>query len=152
MVIYLRAVTRPTLLVILLAALACRGSGAGGVTPVAQAPADALTQFMAAVKAKDLRRMGQLWGTERGPAASYMPRERLDRTLQIIQVYLAHTGYRVLDGHAVSDRPPQHQFRIELQRDRCTVVMPIDLVRSRGGGGLVLDVHLEAAGNPAGAC
>lgn len=137
--------------VVLLGVLACRGQS-GPVVPAVQAPPDALTQFMAAVKAKDYHRMGQLWGSERGPAADYMERDRLERSLQIIQVYLAHTGFRVLEGHALGDRPARHTFRIELQRERCTVVMPIDLVRSRRGGWLVMDVHLEAAGNPASQC
>lgn len=42
-------------------------------------------------------------------------------------------------------------FRVELQRPQCTRVMPMDLIRT-GGGWVVFDVHLEAAGNPMLAC
>src|SRR6266508_82863 len=44
-------------------------------------------------------------------------------------------------------------FRIELQRQQsCTVAFPIDLVRARSGGWLVLDPHLESVGTPRASC
>ena len=116
---------------------------------------ESLTQFMAAVKANDLKRMGELWGTDRGPAAATMNSDVLHRRITVIQKYLEHTGYRVIEGPLVV---PGHDelrtFRVELQRSTCNQVLPIDLVRTRSGGGgwLVYDVHLESAGNPAGPC
>jgi len=51
---------------------------------------ESLTQFMAAVKANDLTRMGELWGTEHGPAAGSMDSDVLRRRITVIQKYLEH--------------------------------------------------------------
>lgn len=113
-----------------------------------------LEQFMAAVKANDLQRMGQLWGSERGPADSYMKGDYLRRSLTVFQIYLNHTGYRVVEGPlTVPGKDKVRTFRVELQRPSgCSVVLPIDLVHANSGSWLVNDIHLEAAGNPAASC
>ena len=67
---------RPAVLVAL-GLLAC--AGGGPQTPAPQSPQQALEQFMTAVKAKDLDRMGDLWGSERGPAASWMKPDDLNK-------------------------------------------------------------------------
>ena len=138
-----------------LATLLCLGCGGrAAVPPAPQTINDTLAQFLEAVKANDLERMGQLWGTERGPAATSMAREVLTMRLTVIQKYLAHSGYRVIEGPVA---PPdgnaaRRTFRVELQREGCNTVLPIDLVRTASGGWLVFDVHLESAGNPAVRC
>src|ERR1043166_8424443 len=60
------------MLVLICVAAACGGSRRrlAGVSP--QTPNDALSQFMDAVKANDLTRMGNLWGSQKGPASTYM--------------------------------------------------------------------------------
>ncbi len=114
---------------------------------------ESLNQFLTAVRANDLSRMSNLWGTERGPAAQWMRPEQLRQRLTVIQRYLNHVGYRVVQGPvAVPGRDDLRTFQVELQRERCNRVVPIDIVRTRSGGWLVLDVHLEAAGNPVAAC
>ena len=135
----------------LLGGLACGGPPPQSVSP--QSLTEALAQFLSAVKANDLDRMGTLWGTERGPAAGRMKAEELRQRLSIIQRYLAHSGYRVIEGPlVVAGRDDERSFRVELQRDQCNFVLPIDLVRAKNGAWLVYDVHLESAGNPASAC
>lgn len=135
--------------------LVTAGCGGGRPTPPApQSLTDALSQFMAAVKANNLERMGQLWGTERGAAAGWMKSDELRMRLSVIQTYLKHDGYRVVQGPlaAADGSPSRRSFRIELQRGNCNAVLPIDLVRTRSGGWLVYDVHLESAPNPAARC
>ncbi|MGH8699146.1 MAG: hypothetical protein ACREVS_21855, partial [Burkholderiales bacterium] len=97
---------------------------------------------------------GRLWGTERGAAADWMDRRELYQRLTVIQKYLAHDGSRILEGPLASPTGQKdvRGFRVELQRPRCTVVLPLDVVRARAGGWLVLDVHLAEAGNPMAAC
>jgi hypothetical protein len=111
---------------------------------------ESVAQFLAAVKANDLKRMGELWGTERGPAAQSMNGEVLRQRVTVIQKYLDHTGYRIIEGPLLV---PGHQelrtYRVELQRASCNQVMPIDVIKTHSGGWLVYDVHLEAAGSPA---
>ena len=144
---------KPRLAVLVaLASLAC-GSG-GSRTPAPQSLNETLAQFMSAVKTNDLKRMGALWGTERGPAADWMKAEEMNQRLAVIQKYLNHAGYRVVEGPLpVPAQDNQRSFRVELQRSNgCDVVLPIDLIRARSGSWLVLDVHLAVAGNPAAGC
>ncbi|HEV2671619.1 MAG TPA: hypothetical protein VGU74_11035 [Gemmatimonadales bacterium] len=114
---------------------------------------ESVAQFLAAVKANDLKRMGDLWGTERGPAAQSMSPDVLRQRLTVIQKYLDHTGYRIIEGPLLV---PGHQdlrtYRVELQRSSCNQVMPLDVIKTHSGGWLVYDVHLEAAGSPTGRC
>jgi hypothetical protein len=113
----------------------------------------AVNGFLAAVKANNLNRMGQLWGTDKGPAATTMESVELTQRLTVIQKYLDHSGYRVIEGPtAVPGNQRLRTFRVELQRSNCTRVVPIDIIFSRNGSWIVYDVHLEAAGNPALAC
>jgi hypothetical protein len=113
----------------------------------------ALEQFLAAVKANDQSRMGALWGTDRGPAAQWMKSQELRQRLAVIQKYLDHAGYRIVEGPlAVPSRSDLRAYRVDLQRSGCNQVVPIDVIRTRSGGWLVYDVHLEAAGSPASRC
>lgn len=137
---------------LLLLGAAC-GRGSAPQTPVPQSVNAALEQFLSAVKANDLSRMGALWGTDRGPASQWMKSQELRQRLTVIQKYLDHAGYRIVEGPlAVPNRGDLRTFRVDLQRAACNQVVPIDVVRTRSGGWLVYDVHLEAAGSPAGRC
>lgn len=144
---------RRLLVLAVAASLGCSGRS-GQPVPLPQSMSETLTRFLAAVKANDLNRMGDLWGTERGPATEWMAAEVLRRRLTVIQKYLSHTGYRVVEGPLT---PPGQgsalrTYRVELQREGCNRVVPIDLVQTRRGGWIVYDVHLESAGNPGVAC
>src|SRR5438034_5682355 len=55
-----------------LAGSAACGKNPGAGAPVPQSMNESVAQFFTAVKGNDLTRMGQLWGTERGPAADNM--------------------------------------------------------------------------------
>ncbi len=114
---------------------------------------ETLAQFLSAVKANDLQRMGTLWGTDRGPAVDWMKPDQLKQRLTVIQKYLNHVGYRVVEGPVpVPGQENRRSYRVELQRQACNVVQPIELVRAKSGSWLVVDVHLETAGSPAAAC
>src|SRR2546427_234779 len=130
---------KPRLAVLVaLGSLACGGGGSR--TPAPQSLNETLAQFLSAVKANDAKRMGVLWGTERGPAADWMKAEELNQRVAVIQRYLNHAGYRVVEGPlSVPGQENQRSFRVELQR-------------AKSGTWLVLDVHLDIAGNPAAGC
>ena len=140
----------PVLLVLLGAAC---GRGPGPQAPVPQSVNAALEQFLAAVKANDLGKMSSLWGTDRGPASQWMKTNELRQRVTVIQKYLDHTGYRIIEGPlAVPNRADLRSYRVDLQRTGCNQAVPIDVIRTRSGGWLVYDVHLEAAGSPGGRC
>jgi hypothetical protein len=129
-----------------LAGSAACGNNPGPGSPVPQSMNESVTQFLAAVKANDQKRMGELWGTERGPAAASMNRDALRQRLAVIQKYLDHTGYRVIEGPlVVPGRDELRTYRIELQRENCNQVMPIDVVRNSGAASRR---DLESAGSP----
>jgi hypothetical protein len=114
---------------------------------------ESVAQFLAAVKANDLKRMGDLWGTEHGPAAQSMNGDVLRQRLTVIQKYLDHSGYRIIEGPLlVPGHGDLRTYRVELQRSSCNQVMPIDVIKTHSGGWLVYDVHLETASTPAGRC
>ena len=144
---------RLALSLLLLAGSTACGAKHGSGAPVPQSMNESVSQFLAAVKANDQKRMGELWGTERGPAANSMNAGVLGQRLAVIQKYLDHTGYRIIEGPLlVPGRDDLRTFRVELQRTNCNQVLPIDVVRTRSGGWLVYDVHLESAGSPGGRC
>jgi hypothetical protein len=138
---------------VMLLAGAC-GPKRGPQLPIPQSMNASVEQFLAAVKANDLDRMGGLWGTERGPNGRRMDAPVLRQRLTVIQKYLDHVGYRVVEGPLpVPARGDLRTYRVELQRARgCSQVVQIDVIRADSGGWLVFDPHLESAGNPAARC
>lgn len=137
----------------LLAVLAACGGNPAPATPSPATPADALAGFLDAVRESDLSRMGQLWGSERGPAASWMDPEELNKRVAVIQKYLGHSGYRVVEGPMpIPGQSRRMAFRVELRRQDCVHVQAIDVVRVDRGGWVVQDVHLGEARSPVQAC
>jgi hypothetical protein len=143
---------RRLLMVLSALGMACGGGGGRSQTPVPATMNDALSQFLAAAEAKDIPRMGRLWGTARGPAVEWMTDSILNMRLSIVQRYLTANGFRIVEGPLpVAGHPDRRLYRVELQRSQCVHVQPIELVQARRGGWLVYDVHLENA-NEGGAC
>jgi hypothetical protein len=137
-------------MLVALGSLGC-GSHRPASTPEPESPNVAVARFLAAVKSKDLVAMGRLWGDKDGPVR--LSDSVLTKRLTIIQIYLAHDGYRIVEGPITTPgRAEAVTFRIEFQRAQCNRVQPLDLVHTRRGGWLINDVHLETAGNPASAC
>src|SRR6266702_1492927 len=122
---------RPRLTVLVaLGCLACGGAGPGKLAP--QSPQETLAQFMSAVKANDLERMRTLWGSERGLASGHLKSTDVNQRLAVLQIYLNHVGYRVVEGPLpVPNKEDRRLLRVELQRSTsCTVVVPIELART----------------------
>jgi len=132
------------------------GIACGSHRTQAPAPAtmnDALMQFLDAVQANDIQRMGRLWGTTRGPATEWMQDSVVAMRMTVVQRYLSANGYRIVEGPlAVPGVSERRLFRVELQRAQCTHVQPIELAQVRRGGWLVYDVHLESAGGAGSPC
>src|SRR2546427_3964072 len=110
-----RMIVKPRLAVLVaLGLLAC---GGGSRTPAPQSLPETLAQFMSAVKANDAKRMGTLWGTERGPAAEWMKSDELQQRLGGIQKYLSHAGHPVIAGPLpLAGQDNQRRFPDDIQR------------------------------------
>ena len=133
-------------------AVGCGGGGGQTQVPIPATMNDALGQFLDAAHANDLQKMSRLWGTSRGPASEWMSDSTLSKRMLVVQRYMSANGYRIVEGPlAVPGHADRRLFRVELQRQQCLHVQPIELVQARRGGWLVYDVHLESA-NEAGAC
>jgi hypothetical protein len=144
---------RPRLTVLVaLGCLACGGAGPGKLAP--QSPQETLAQFMSAVKANDLERMRALWGSERGLASSRMKSGDVNQRLTVLQIYLNHVGYRVVEGPlSVLSKDDRRLFRVELERSTsCRIVVPIEVARSKDGRWLVVGTDLASIPNPASSC
>jgi len=138
--------TRITFFAAALALTACAGYRAGDV-PEPRSPNLALDHFLAAVRAKDAHAMGNYWGNENGPwhklRASYR-----DSVMMAFQVYLRHDTYRVVDGPTVvGDNQNLVTFHVELQAPGCVRTQPFDVIKTKAGGWLLFNVHLEAESN-----
>ena len=121
--------------------------------PSPQSMQRTVADFLTAVKDSNIRKMGQLWGSERGPAATWMEPVKLEQHLMTIHKYLTHVGFRIVEGPLpVAGNERMRTFRVELQRSNCTRVVPMDVVQVSSGTWVVQDVHLEAVGNPRIAC
>lgn len=146
--------TRAALLVPVLLLAACggsRGPTAGGVAPSFASPTEVVTEFMQAVADSNLTRMGQLWGTPRGPAAVTGEPSNWQRRVVVIQLWLQGGTSRVIgeDRTAAGDR---RTVTIDLARGGCNRQVPFTVLRQSNGSWMIIEVNLEAAGNPARPC
>ena len=133
-------------------AVGCGGGGGRTQVPIPATMNDALVQFLDAAHANDLQRMSRVWGNARGPASEWMADSSLSQRMLVMQRYLNANGYRIVEGPlAVPGHTDRRLFRVELQRQQCLHIQPIELVQARRGGWLVYDAHLESA-NEAGTC
>jgi len=126
-------------------ALALAGCGGGMSYPAPADPQAAVRSFLEAVRANSLTAMSELWGTERGPAVSYMERQMMEQRLTVMRTYLVHDRYELVVGNDGMTNP--RVVRVRLYRRGCSPVVPFTVVRYRTGW-LVQHVDLEAVGNP----
>lgn len=131
--------------------LAACGGPRTVVAPVS--PEAAVRGFLNAVRANSLIAMSELWGSPRGPARSYMKRDELDQRLTVIRTYLNHETFEILESQGALPVGPdgRRSLQVRLTRRGCTPVVPFAVV-PYGGGWLVSDIDLSAAGNPQRSC
>lgn len=129
---------------------ACGGSASA---PAPASPEAAVRGFLNAVRANSLTAMGELWGSARGPARSYMKPEEMEQRLAIIRTYLEHESFEIVESQAVlpTGSEGRRSLHVRLTRRGCTPVVPFTVV-PYGGGWLVSDIDLSAAGNPQRRC
>jgi hypothetical protein len=133
------------------AALGLAACGRASTVPAPASPEAAVRGFMNAVHANSIPAMSELWGSQRGPARSYMNRQELEQRLTIIRTYLAHEKFELLEPQGTPTTEGDRSVRVRLERNGCTPVVPFKVVPYHGGW-LVADIDLAAAGNPARRC
>lgn len=126
---------------------ACGGRPVVTVTPAPSAPETAVEQFLAAVRAGDFARMGELWGTERGPSTVWSPNppDVRRRQLTIMQRLLRNDEYRIVGSEVSPTAPNRRTLSVELVRGTRRSVVPFTVVATRAGGWLIAEIGLDAA-------
>jgi hypothetical protein len=75
----------------------------GGPTPVL-----ALERFLESIRRQDIQATQRVWGTRRGPVlTSDMPRENQEKSIIIMQCFLGHSAFRVMN-----DAPGDNNGRV----------------------------------------
>ena len=143
-------ITRSAFLISILASVACAGKQTDpGHLP--SEPTAAVREFLDAVKANDLTIMGSLWGSDRGPASTWMKSDELQKRLMVMRSVLIHDSVAIEPGSVPGSAPEERVIRVRLTRGRCTPVVPFTTRQYRGRW-LVSSIDLQAAGNPARSC
>ena len=101
-------------LVLLCIAAACGGAAmnSDGSPAGAVGPREAVEQFLATVRSKDIQKMSLIWGTSSGPVRDRMERNEMEKREILLQCYLKHDAFKVLDDNRSDDG--KVKFRVEL--------------------------------------
>jgi hypothetical protein len=137
--------------ILILACSACAGKSVS-TAPLPSDPVTAVQQFLAGVKANNLAAMGDVWGSDRGPANSWMEASMLHQRLAVMQRVLAFQTYSIgQDGVQAGRSNDERIVHVQLSRNGCTPVVPFTTRRYRDGW-IVSAIDLDAAGNPQRSC
>ena len=134
---------------------ACGGSTATGAAPdvaPAASASVAMRSFMRAAADSNLARMAQLWGTTDGPASQTGQPIGWEKRLIVMQAYLRGDSALLVSDVPVTGADNQRRLIVALWRFGCVKQIPATLTLGKGGGWLVQEVDIQAAGNPARPC
>lgn len=131
--------------------VACGGNQSASVSPELSS-SQVVREFMKAVADSDLVRMGDLWGTVRGPANLTRSPPQYQRRLAVIQAWLRGSdSIRVVSDQPAQGSTTERKVVMAFHRGGCTKQIPVTLVRS-GRGWLVFSIDVGLAGTPAKPC
>lgn len=138
-----------------LAGAAC-GGGAGGNVGAAAPPvassSQAAREFMRAAADSNMVRMGQLWGSSKGPAGVVGSPPDYERILVVIQAYIRGDSARVTSDVGVAGDDKRRRLGMTLYRGTCVRQIPMTMIKMGNGGWIVNNVDVASAGNPARPC
>lgn len=106
--------------------------GAQAQAPLPSTPTAAVEEFMRAASDSNLTRMSQLFGSDRGSAATTNEPKDHGQRMIIMQAYLGGISVRAL-GDVVSSEKNRRLVTTEISRGPCRVVVPVTVVQVRGG-------------------
>ena len=116
--------------------------------PPSPSPESAVEAFLESVADSNLAKMAQFWGTAKGSAAeTNQPRDYRKR-IEVMQVYLRHTSFRIASNSPSPDGDDLRDVVVDLLRDTCVRQLPIRVVRTRASRWIIRNIDLTALGNP----
>jgi hypothetical protein len=143
--------------VLLLAA--CGGGSAAGPAPSLSAttPEGAVRLFLQSVADSNVAGMARLWGTASGPASVTGKPQDYPRRLEVTQLFLRNSPYRVTSTTPVPSDNDRKQVQVELDRTdidgkRCVRTMSVVVVNAGKHGWIVEAIDLNQAGTPGRSC
>ena len=132
--------------------VAC-GGGHPITTPIPADPNAAVNQFLAAVKNKDIKGMGQLWGDEDNLEINLVKPEEFRMRVIPLQIYLSNRGYKVMAGPApVAGISSRRTYRVELLRSNCSVPVTLTVAEMHRGGWVFYGTDLSDVVNASKNC
>lgn len=134
----LRAISRLALATLVVTA-------AGPVPAQTASSTEVVQRFFAAASDTNLKVMGSLWGTAKGPAAATHIPADWERRLMVMGTFLQGTKVRTL-GELANKEKDRRSVTTEISRGECRVVISVTTVRSPAGW-LVVDFDLSEVGN-----
>ena len=105
--------------------------------PTARAAVDG---FLAAVHSQDLQAMSGYWGSERGPAREALARDVLEKRELIMQCYLGHESYRVVNE--APGESGRRLFHVSLTKGKLTRETKVTTIQGPAARWYVEDVDL----------
>ncbi|MFL5575039.1 MAG: hypothetical protein ACJ79S_03595 [Gemmatimonadaceae bacterium] len=136
---------------------ACRSAGTptpgttGGKSATGASSARAAVDgFLGAVRAQDLQAMSGFWGRKQGPARDAIPRDELEKRELIMQCYLTHDRYRVVNE--MSGEAGRRVIRVALSRGEVTRETNFTTIEGPAQRWYVEEVDLGATADLAKGC
>ncbi len=127
----------------------CASSGAVLSAPRNQygslTPEQAVHAFLDAAASKDYQRMGQQFGTHKGPAELSLGVKDVEQRMVVLAAFLENSGYDVKAAHQQLLQPYEHRLDAVLNgTSRGTVTLPFVTVSTEGGRWYVEKIDLSA--------
>ena len=138
---------------------ACGGGSASAPEPSLSAttPEGAVRLFLQAVADSNLAGMARLWGTAGGPASVTGKPQDYPRRMEVTQLFLRNSPYRVTATNPVQADSDRRQVQVELDRadidgKRCVRSISVVVVNTGKHGWIVEAIDLNQAGTPGRSC
>jgi hypothetical protein len=110
----------------------------------------AVDQFLAAVKLRDLQGMSTVFGTDRGPSRDTMDRTELEKREIILACYFNNDSYRILGERSGQGR--HREVSVELKKGNLVRTSTFYAIQGPGGRWYVDNMDIAAVrdfcGNP----
>lgn len=150
---------RSLLPVLILVVVACGGGSSAAPEPSlsASTPEGAVRLFFQAVADSNINAMARMWGTESGPASVTGKPDNYGRRLEVTQVYLRNSPYKVTGTGEVANDRNRRTVQVELDRvdidgKHCVRPLSVGVVNAGKLGWIVENIDLTQAGTPGRSC
>ena len=125
------------------------GGPAGMSNTAGVGPSLVVEQFLRAANARDLMRMGQLFGTKEGAIASRDPRQQVEQRMFAIASILQHDDFEIQSEQLVPGRTSEAtRLMVKLTIDKRPYSVPFTMVRYKSSDWLVEQVGIDVITAP----